>query len=100
MSNLDKRASTIETNLENGFVYATDEKGINNYFQCCLEERTFKTESKRYVLAIDSDNSGSSEGLSGEHNSSVGAVVYDNEKDKETFTDFLKLARKNGIRII
>jgi len=92
MNNL---ATRIEIDLENGFAYATDDLGENNYFQACLVSKTDKNgEFLRHRKMIDSEDTGYDWGVCGDHNSSI---EVDNQ---ESLNKFLELAKNNGIIII
>jgi hypothetical protein len=91
MKYLNNNATHINTDLENGFVFATDFFDKENYFQACLE---LKKDGNGYKKEINSGDSGWDDGLCGDYNKSIGVAT------EEHYAEFLKLARKCGIKVL
>jgi hypothetical protein len=79
--------STIDYDLENGFVWAIH--AGENIFQACL---ALRVDGNGFKKVIDRNDSGYDWGMSGDHNS-------DNATENNLH-EFLKLAAKNAIRVI
>lgn len=88
---LNEKATHINVDLINGFIYATDQHGIDNYFQACIVIDDCGTKYKR---VIDSDDCGYDWGICGDYNASINADT------EQHLREFLHLAKKNGIKII
>ena len=90
MKYLDKNATTLVIDLENGFAYASDDSELENYFQACLIARK---DGNGYTKQISRDDCGWNDGICGDYNDSIGACNH------EHFDEFLTLARRFGVLV-
>jgi hypothetical protein len=83
--------TSIEFDLENGFVWAQGEKLNSNLFQACLVRRV---DGKGFKKEINCSDSGYDEGLCADHNDSLGYSDL-----SACYRVFIKACRMSGFKI-
>ena len=91
MKYLNKKATHVVIDLEDGFIFATHGMESENHFQACLMVRK---DGKGYKKQIDKNDCGWDDGICGDYNESIGANTENH------LNEFLNLAKKSGVLVI